>query len=81
MLKIPNHVGSLPSPMNAAITLGAVKILLAKITGITPALLILIGKKEAFAIEAVWPPPFPECCTGIFLFANSTNVTNAIMSK
>ena len=67
--------------MNATTTLGAVKIELAKITGITPAELILIGKKLAFAILAVCPPPFPLCCTGIFLLESSINVTNAIINK
>ncbi len=54
---------------------------LAKMTGITPAELILIGKNEARAILCVWPPPFPECCTGIFLFDSSMKVTKAMMSK
>ena len=40
--------------------LGAVRIEEAKITGMTPAELILIGKKEARAIEGE-EPPFPAC--------------------
>ena len=43
-----------------AIMLGAVRMEEAKITGMTPAELILIGKKEARAIEGE-EPPFPAC--------------------
>ena len=82
MSKILSHSALAASgEMKAAITLGAVKIELAKITGITPAELILSGKKEAFAIDWVWPPDFPECWTGIFLFDNSMNVTKLIINN
>ena len=46
--------------MKEAMILGAVRIEEAKITGMTPAELILIGKKEARAIEGE-EPPFPAC--------------------
>ena len=50
--KILSHGAFMPFSvsMNAMMTCGAIKMELAKMTGITPAELILIGKNEARAI-------------------------------
>ena len=64
--------------INEAITDGAIIIDEAKITGITPAELTLIGRNEALAIEG-FCPPFPACCTGILRLDNSIKITNAII--
>ena len=53
MENILSHSALVSLVIKLAITLGAIKIDEAKITGITPAELSLIGRKLAFAIEAV----------------------------
>ena len=60
-------------------TEGAIRMEEAKMTGMTPAELILIGRKEALAMEAVCPP-FPACWTGIFLFESSKKTTPAVIA-
>ena len=62
------------------ITAGAIIIDEPKITGITPAELILIGKNEVLLTLAFNAPPVPECWTGIFLIDFSMNVTNTIIN-
>ena len=62
--------------MNEAMTDGAIMMEEAKMTGMTPALLTLIGRKEARAMEAVCPP-FPACWTGILRLAVSKKTTPA----
>ena len=75
-----NHSAFKSAPvMKLAITVGAIIIEEAKITGMTPAELILIGKKLACDILA--DPLLPECWTGIFLLESSTNTTKQTMRR
>ena len=64
--------------MKLAMMPGADMMEAAKMTGMTPAELTLIGRKLARAIGEV-DPPRPACWTGIFRLANSMMTTKPTM--
>ena len=68
----------LSNPEKLIIVVGILRIVTAKITGITPAELILRGILESFLPWNLAPPDLFEYWIGILRFADCINVTKKI---